>query len=51
MSFKINFTTAFGKELKQLAKKYPSIRADVTSLVVELQANPLMGIPMGKNFF
>ena len=51
MSYNINFTSLFSKELKQLAKRYPSIKSDVFSLSIELQENPLMGIALGKNFY
>ncbi len=51
MSFDIRYTQPFAKELKQLAKKYSSIANDVQSLIKELQANPLMGVPIGDNCF
>lgn len=51
MSFNINYTQPFAKELKQLAKKYPSIKIDVSNLSKELQNNPLMGISLGNNFY
>ncbi len=51
MSYNINFTSLFAKELKQLAKKYPSIKSDVSNLGIELKNNPLMGIALGKNFY
>jgi len=51
MNYKINYTHPFAKELKHLAKKYPSIKVDVSNLIKELQTNPLMGIPMGNNFY
>ncbi len=51
MNYKINYTHPFAKELKHLAKKYPSIKVDVSNLMKELQTNPLMGIPIGNNFY
>ena len=51
MNYKISYTHPFAKELKHLAKKYPSIKADVSNLIKELQINPLMGIPIGNNFY
>ncbi len=51
MSFNVRYTQPFAKELKQLAKKYPSIKGDVKALLTELQSNPLMGVPIGRNFF
>ncbi len=51
MSFDIRYTQPFAKELKQLAKKYPSITNDVKALITELKSNPLMGIPIAHNCF
>lgn len=51
MSFNINYTLLFAKELKQLAKKYPSVKVDISNLMKELQINPLMGTPLGNNFY
>ncbi len=51
MSYKISFTSIFAKELKQLAKKYPSIKSDIYQLNTELLQNPLLGTPLGKNFY
>ena len=51
MNYNINYTYLFAKELKQLAKKYPSIKVDVSNLSKELQNNPLMGTPLGNNFY
>ncbi|MDR3711302.1 MAG: hypothetical protein P4L51_00680 [Puia sp.] len=36
MSFEIIPTPSFGKELKQLAKKYPSIKKDIAALAQQL---------------
>jgi hypothetical protein len=51
MSFKILPTPPFEKELKKLAKKYPSIKADLKNLVAELVANPASGTPLGNNCY
>lgn len=51
MSFDIRYTQPFAKDLKQLAKKYPSIKGDVQALITQLQSNPLMGIPIAHNCF
>lgn len=51
MNYKINYTHLFAKELKHLVKKYSSIKADVSNLIKELQTNPLMGVPLGNNFY
>ena len=51
MSFNIIPTPPFEKELKQLAKKYPSIKKDITALAEELQKEPHLGTPLGNDCF
>lgn len=51
MSFNIISTPVFEKELKQLAKKYSSIKKDLISLAEELQKEPRLGIPLGNNCY
>ena len=41
MSFKIIPTPPFERELKQLAKKYPSIKKDITALARQLTQQPI----------
>jgi mRNA-degrading endonuclease RelE of RelBE toxin-antitoxin system len=40
MSFKIIPTPPFERELKQLAKKYPSIKKDIAALAQQLVQQP-----------
>lgn len=49
MNFKIVPQRHFLKELKRLAKKYRSIKADLQALQDELAANPYAGTDMGGN--
>lgn len=51
MSFKIISLSSFDKELKKLAKKYPSIKQDYENILDELEVNPKLGTPIGKNCF
>ncbi len=51
MSYKILRTDEFTKHLKQLAKKYPSIKIDYGQLLDELAENPILGTPLGKNCY
>jgi len=51
MSFKIIPTPPFERELKQLAKKYPSIKKDITALAQQLAQQPQMGTPLGHDCF
>jgi mRNA-degrading endonuclease RelE of RelBE toxin-antitoxin system len=51
MSFKIVPTPPFEKELKNLAKRYPSIKKDISALFESLAKNPQSGTPLGLNCF
>jgi hypothetical protein len=51
MSFKIIPTPPFERELKQLAKKYPSIKKDITALAQQIAQQPQMGTPLGHDCF
>lgn len=51
MSFKIIAIPPFGRQLKRLAKKYPSIGEDLTNLGNDLTENPIQGIPLGKDCY
>ncbi len=47
MSFDIISTPPFERELKQLCKKYPSLKKDIAALGVALLANPKLGTALG----
>ena len=51
MSYNISRTDEFTKHLKQLSKKYPSIKKDYEQLLVSLSKNPLQGISLGQNCY
>lgn len=51
MSFNILPTPDFGRELKRLSKKYPSLKSDLSKLLISLEADPTMGQPLGNNCF
>lgn len=51
MSFNIIPIARFSKELKRLAKKYPSLKADFANLLDILEVTPHHGTPIGKNCF
>ena len=48
MNCNIDTTPDFALELKQLAKRFPSIRDDYETFLKELRENPLMGTKLGK---
>ena len=51
MNYKIAITHTFNKELKRLAKKHRSIKADVSELGQQLEQNPAMGDEVMKNCY
>ena len=51
MNYKVEVTPHFAAEAKKLSKKYPSLKQDLALLVTELTDNPLMGVPLGQNFY
>ncbi len=51
MSFKVDITRRFAKELKHLNKKYPSVSNDFSGLIGLLEQNPFQGKPIGKGFY
>ncbi len=51
MSYKILTLSVFDKQLKRLAKKYPSIKVDLYRLGEELLENPTLGQSLGGNFY
>jgi mRNA-degrading endonuclease RelE of RelBE toxin-antitoxin system len=48
MSYKIKTTPKFEKELKRLAKKYPSLKSEYPELVANLKEKPDQGIALGN---
>jgi mRNA-degrading endonuclease RelE of RelBE toxin-antitoxin system len=51
MNYNIIAVPKFSKELKKLAKKYPSLRNDFKDFLENLEINPFQGILIGKNCF
>jgi len=51
MSYKIIPTPNFERELKKLVKKYPSLRADISSLNELLEQTPIQGAEIFKNCY
>jgi len=51
MSFRIKAIPEFEKQLKKLAKKYPSIKSEFINLVKSLEENPKQGTPLLKNCY
>ena len=51
MSYNVKTIPRFEKELKRLAKKYPSLKAEYIALVKSLSENPEQGISIGNRCF
>ncbi|SEM94637.1 RelE toxin of RelE / RelB toxin-antitoxin system [Prevotella sp. ne3005] len=49
MNCKIEATPDFARELKQLAKRYPSMKDDYRHFIDTLRNSPLTGKPLGKH--
>ncbi len=51
MKFEIIATEPFERKLKRLARKYKSLKSDISKLFDELEVNPSIGDPIGKHCF
>lgn len=51
MSYKVKSIPKFEKNLKKLAKKYPSLKYEYIQLIHKLKENPKLGTPLGKNCY
>lgn len=51
MSYNILSIPPFDKQLKRLAKKYPSIKVEFAELLESLEQQPEQGTKLGKNCF
>ncbi len=51
MSYSIIPTHRFEKELKRLAKKFPSLKNEFTELIADITANPEAGTFIGNNCY
>ena len=49
MNCNIEATPDFARELKQLAKRYPSLKDDYRNFLDGLRESPLQGEPLGKH--
>ncbi|MEZ4776026.1 MAG: hypothetical protein R3D00_22810 [Bacteroidia bacterium] len=51
MSYNVSSIPLFDKQAKRLAKKYPSLKKDLTQLLQSLEDNPKQGTELGNNFY
>lgn len=51
MSYKLIPLENFEKNVKQLAKKYPSLQKDLEAFEISIIQNPIQGTPLGKDCY
>jgi len=51
MKYNILAIAPFDRQLKRLAKKFPSLKAEYTTLIEKLEQRPEIGAPLGNNCF
>jgi mRNA-degrading endonuclease RelE of RelBE toxin-antitoxin system len=51
MSYNVIAVPHFSRELKRLARKYPSLKSEYQVLVQELKENPEKGVPLGNDLY
>jgi mRNA-degrading endonuclease RelE of RelBE toxin-antitoxin system len=51
MSYSIIASPPFERELKQLSKKYPSLKKDIANLAKQLLNDPTLGQSIGNNCY
>ena len=51
MSYKIEISGRFEKEIKRLIKKFPSLKNEYASLIELLKEQPFQGAPIGNDCY
>ena len=51
MSYSVSTIQLFNKQVKRLAKKYPSLKKDLRLLIERLEIEPDIGTSLGNNFY
>ncbi len=51
MIYKIITIPPFDRQAKRLVKKYPSLKTDLTELILKLQKDPEYGTPLGNHCY
>ena len=51
MNYKVATIPPFEKQLKRLAKKYPSLKTEYSELIESLEEKPKQGKAIGKNCY
>lgn len=51
MSYNVSSIPIFDKQAKRLAKKYPSLKKDLSALIAKLADEPEQGTALGSSFY
>ncbi|HER41235.1 MAG TPA: hypothetical protein ENO10_08445 [Salinimicrobium catena] len=51
MSFKVKTINVFDRQAKRLIKKFPSLKKELQTLIVELAENPTQGTPIANDCY
>ena len=51
MSYNVDTIPQFDKQAKRLIKKFPSLKRDLSELILSLSENPVQGKSLGNNFY
>ena len=51
MNYNVFYIAPFGKQLKRLSKKYPSLKKEYGELITELKSDPFTGTPIGNSCY
>jgi mRNA-degrading endonuclease RelE of RelBE toxin-antitoxin system len=51
MSYSVSTTPTFERQVRKLAKKYPSLKSDLSALIPQLEENPTLGIPLTSSCY
>ena len=51
MKYNVITIPPFDKQLKRLARKFPSLKTEFVTLIEDLEENPQMGTSLGNNCF
>ena len=51
MSYKVELLPNFEREAKHLLKKYPSLRQELVTLILDLAESPTQGTSLGHNCY
>jgi mRNA-degrading endonuclease RelE of RelBE toxin-antitoxin system len=51
MSFKVDVSDKFEKDLKRLSKKFPSLKKEYADLIASLKTDPFQGTPLANSCY